>query len=371
MAETKHTHPARPMDRPFNVAIVGAGMGRIHAAALAEVDGARAFAICDLDLARAEALAADFAVEHAIADYDEILHMPDVHAVTLATPHHLHAQQIMAAAAAGKHVLVEKPLTVTLADAERVIEECRIQGVRLGVVFQNRYPPKVQALRRDVRDGLLGRVFLGQARINWERTSDYYIRGAWRGRKQEAGGGVLTTQGVHTLDLLEWFMGPVQSVSACTDRFVHPAEVEDTAGVLMRFAGGGLGVATASVAVHPESPATVELYGENGTAVIAEHRGVVEVAVRTRAGAEVKYPLLDALLSLADYEPQDPESPGLLNVNLHRRLFTEFFGCLAAGTAFPLDGEEGRKSVALLEAIYRSAEENRPCAVSSAADTGK
>lgn len=370
MTNPVYQRPTRPADRPFNVVIVGAGMGRIHAAALAEVDGACAFAVCDLDLVRAEALAADFGIAHAIADYDEALRMAEVDAVTLATPHHLHADQIVAAAAAGKHVLVEKPLTTTLADAERVVEACRARNVSLGVVFQNRYPPQVQALWRDVRDGLLGRLFLAQATVKWERASDYYIRGAWRGRKQEAGGGVLTTQGVHSLDLMEWFMGPVESVNACTGRFVHPAEVEDTAGVLLRFAGGGLGVVAASVAVHPESPATVELHGEKGTAVIAEHRGVVTVSVRTRAGEEVQYPLLDALLPLAEYEPQDPDSPGLLNTDLHRRLFADFFDCLRAGTPFPLDGGEGCKSVALLEAIYRAAEENRACTVPRTSGSG-
>src|SRR6185503_10526596 len=222
-------------------AIVGAGMvARYHATAIGRMPGARLVAICREDVARADAAAAQFGVP-CETSYDALLARGDVDAVCVCTPSGLHAAQAIAAARAGKHVLVEKPMALTLGDADAMITACASAGVRLGVALQRRTEPAYQAVHTAVVAGLLGQPILGLALIPYHRTQAYYDSARWRGTWAEDGGGALMNQGIHIADLLLWFMGDVEEVQARVATVSHAIEVEDDLAATLRFRSGALG----------------------------------------------------------------------------------------------------------------------------------
>jgi UDP-N-acetyl-2-amino-2-deoxyglucuronate dehydrogenase len=325
-------------------AIVGTGMvARYHAQAIAQTEGARLVAVCRGDAARAEAAAAEFGVP-CETRYEELLARRDVQAVCLCTPSGQHAAQAVSAARAGKHVLCEKPMALTLEDADAMITACREASVALGIALQRRTDPTFQAVRRAIDAGELGRPVLGTTTVPYLRAQSYYDSAAWRGTWALDGGGALMNQGIHLVDLLLWFMGDVAEVDASAATLAHEIEVEDCVTARLGFASGALGSLLATTAAAPGFPHRVEVYG-------------------TRAGVQIE----GESVVRGPGAPADPDpaaappaagagaSPTGISAAGHTRLLDDFVHAVREGRAPIVSGQEGRRSLSLVLAVYESA----------------
>jgi predicted dehydrogenase len=330
-------------------AIAGAGMvARYHATAIERTAGARLVAVSRSDPARAEESAAQFGVP-CLTDYSELLARMDVDAVCICTPSGLHAEQTIAAARAGKHVLVEKPIALTLADADAMIAACDQAGVRLGLALQRRTEPEFQLLHAAITAGELGRPVLGSVSVPYLRPQSYYDSAGWRGTWALDGGGVLMNQGIHLVDLLIWLIGDVAEVQAAAATLAHPIEVEDCVTATLRFANGALGSVVATTAAAPGFPHRVEIYGDRGGAQIEG-----EQVVRWESEAH-------APKTVARASGQQPvaagagASPAGIGAAGHTRLLADFVAAIRDGRDPLIPGREGRRSLALVLAIYEAA----------------
>ena len=338
----------RIVTEPFRVGIVGAGViGRVHAEAIVGLDQARVVAIAEpREAAGRELAAAHGAAWH--ADLDDLLVRSDVDVVLLATPSGLHAEQAVRAAGAGKHVVTEKPMAIDREGADRMIAACGAAGVALAVVFQNRFHRDAVRLKRAVEAGLLGRPVLGNALVHWHRTASYYeASGGWRGTWRLDGGGALMNQSIHTIDLLQWILGPVESVCAHAATLTHPIEAEDTASAALRFAGGALGAIQGTTAASRDWPARIEIVGTGGRAVLEGGRLAAWQCERDAADAD--------LLTPGDLEATEGSEPDEPFGAAHARQLRVIFAALRAGEAPPVAGPEARRAVEIVLAIYRSA----------------
>src|SRR5438067_1021222 len=254
-------------------AIVGCGMiERFHARALAEVPGTRVVALVSRQRANAEKLAEALGLHCDLyTDLDPVLARKDVDVVVVTTPSGAHLEPAVAAAKAGKHVVVEKPLEITPARCDAIIDACDRQGVKLCTIFPSRFGDANQALKKAVDAGRFGRLTLGETTCKWWRPQSYYDEGGWKGTKTLDGGGALMNQAIHNVDLLTWMMGPVTHISGFTSTLAHERiEVEDTAVACLRFANGALGVIQAATSVHPGLPKTIAVHGDRGSVVIEQ-----------------------------------------------------------------------------------------------------
>ena len=335
----------------INVGLIGAGnISDTHARAVTAIPGATIAAVHAPTQAHAERLAA----RHQAAAYDTLDRFLDhrpLDMVVVGSPSGLHADHGLAAAARGLHVLVEKPIDVSSARADALITGTKRAGVTLGVIFQDRLKPDVVRLKTLVDSGRLGTPILAAARVKWFRPPDYYAGSRWRGTRALDGGGALMNQGVHTVDLLLWLFGPARRVVARTATKLHDIEVEDTAVALIDFANGALGTIEATTAAYPGYARRLELTGSNGTAVL---EGDELVAVDLRDGsAFARAP--DAALR-RDTPPENAASPIVSDVTAHRAILEDFIRAAKDGARPCCDGAEGRRSVEVIEAIYRASQ---------------
>jgi predicted dehydrogenase len=334
---------------PVHIGLIGAGnISDTHARAVHEIDDAAVAAVYAPRLARAEALAG----RHDAAAYDDLdrflAHRP-MTIVAIGTPSGLHAAHGTAAAQRGLHVLVEKPIDVTTARADAVIGAAERSGVVLGVIFQDRLKPAVRRLKAVVDEGALGKPILAAARIRWFRPTEYYAGSSWRGTRDLDGGGALINQAVHTIDLMLWLFGPVRRVFGCTATRLHAIESEDTAVASLEFESGALGTIEATTAAYPGYSRRLELTGSNGTAILD---GDDLVALDIQSGPprnERRLPDAPRSTSVS------AASPVVADASAHRAVFEDFIRAVATGGTPSCDGREGRRSVGLVEAIYRSA----------------
>ncbi len=336
-------------------AIVGCGMiARFHARALAEIPGARIVALADSDLPRARKLADELGLgDNIYPDLPPLLARRDVDIVIVATPSGVHMDPAVAAANAGKHVVVEKPLEITLERCDRIIEACDRNRVQLCTIFPSRFADATRTLKAAVDAGRFGRLTLGETTCKWWRPQSYYDQGGWRGTKALDGGGALMNQAIHNVDLLLWMMGPVTHLSGFTAMLAHERiEVEDTAVACLRFKSGALGVIQAATSIYPGLPKTIAVHGDKGSAVVEQ-----EDVLRW------------------DFTPETPEDqatrqrfaqkvgasggssdPAAISHIYHARQLGDFVEALQTGRKPLVDGREGRRAVELILAIYRSAE---------------
>ena len=335
------------MEEPLRYGVVGCGrISPLHLGAIARMERARLVATCDIVAERARAAAERFGAAHHTTDYRELFASGALDAVSLCLPHHLHAAATVAAASAGIHVFCEKPIATTPEDADRAIAACQQAGVRLGICYQNRYNRASQVLRRAVGQGRFGRLL--QVGITFQnlKTPDYYRRDDWHGRWATEGGGALTTQAIHTMDLMLWLMGPARAAQASIATLVHEVEVEDTAAAAVEFASGALGAVTATTAGHAFWSQRLEIVGTDGKAVLLNNR-VAEWDFADGAADREAVLAIDELSGVADERGR--YGPG------HGRILTDFVDSLLDDRHFALDGREGRRISDLLWAIYESA----------------
>ena len=329
----------------FGVGITGAGtIAAIHAEALGEIEGARLVAVTSMREATGRKLADAYGAEWH-AELGELLARPDVDAVILCTPSGLHAAEAVAAAHARKHVIAEKPMATTLADADRMIRACRNAGVTLSVILQYRYNRDALRLKRAVEAGLFGCPVLGNAFVHWHRAQAYYEESdGWRGTWTLDGGGALMNQSIHAIDLLQWILGPLESVCAYADTLAHDIEAEDTASAAIRFGSGALGVIQGTTSAHRDWPLRIEIQGTEGSATLEGPRLTVWQPIREEHVLSAR-----ELKSLP--EPREDEPLGAA----HRRQLEEIFAALREGREPPVPGEEARKAVQIILGIYGAA----------------
>lgn len=308
----------------MRIGIVGAGnISETHVRAARAVPGLAVAAVYGENRERVARLAS----EHGATAYDNfnrfLAHQLDL--VAIGSPSALHAQQGIAAAQRGLHVLVEKPIDITVERADALIAAADAAGVRLGVFFQDRLRPDVVRLKTMLDAGELGAPVMISGRVKWYRPPEYYANSRWRGTWALDGGGALINQGIHTVDLVQWLFGPVARVQGSVATRLHDIEVEDTAAAVLEFTSGAIGVIEAATSVHPGYARRLEVTGTKGTIV------------------------------LEDANPS-ATSPVVADVSAHQRVLEDFIRAIRTGASPACDGREARKSVALVTAIYASAQ---------------
>ncbi len=344
--------------RQHGFGIVGCGViAPFHAKAIVELPGARLVAVADAMPERARDLASDFGVEQ--VDVDALFDRTDIDVVCVCVPSGEHAQMGVRAAAAGKHVVVEKPIEVTLEAADRLIAACRDHGVTLSVISQHRWDQGVRALKELVEGGKLGRLVLGDAIVKWYRTQQYYESGSWRGTWTLDGGGALMNQGVHYVDLLQWVMGPVERVFARTRTSAHQRiEVEDIAVAVLNFANGAVGVLECSTAVYPGLTERLEVTGTGGT-VIVEAGELKLRELKEERGETAPYGGKTSASNDGIPHAAAAANPADISYIGHREQLRDVLHAIDSGTRPAIDGEEGRKPLEIILAVYESARTGR------------
>lgn len=332
----------------LNFGLVGCGRIAVrHADLLAggHIAGATLGAVCDVIPERARAFGEKYGVP-AFTDLHELGRAAGLDVVSVLTPSGLHAEHVIALAPYRKHIVVEKPMALTLDDADAMIRACDKNGVRLFVVKQNRFNVPVVKLRDAVEAGRFGKLVLGTVRVRWCRTQKYYDQDAWRGT-WALDGGVLSNQASHHVDLLEWMMGPVESVFARTTTALARIEAEDTAVVVLKFRNGALGVVEATTAARPvDLEGSLSVLGEGGTVEIG---GFAVNQMKTWRFADPR-PGDDEVMSKFSVNPPNVYGFG------HQAYYEDVVRSLTQGTHHLVDGLEGRKSLELISAIYESVE---------------
>lgn len=327
--------------------IVGCGhIAKKHVAAIEAVKDAKLVAVCDTNPDRL----AQFAVGDVkgFTDLGEML-KTDVDVVCICTPSGLHAPLTIQAAEAKKHVIVEKPMALKLEDADRMIEACEKNGVKLAVVHPNRFRPAIVELRKKLDEGAFGKIGHANATVRWNRNQAYYDQAPWRGTK-EMDGGVLMNQAIHNMDLLLWMMGEIDEVFTYDATRIRNIEAEDTSVSVIRFKNGALGVLEAAVTIYPKNlEESLSIFGEKGTAVIGgptanwikewKFEGISEEeAERTKQ--------------------KIAENP--FGIPGHQCIIEDMTNAILQDRNPVVSGEEGRKALQFVIACQRSAETGKP-----------
>ncbi len=343
---------ARRADVTLRLGIIGAGnISRTHVLAARELEGAEVVAYWGRDYTKAASMAREFGGVP-FRELDGLLSHRPIDAVIIGTPSGTHADQAMLAAQRGLHVLVEKPLDVDVARIDSLLAECDRARVTLAVVFQDRTAPDLVWLKHVVDERCLGAPLLVSAQVKWYRPPEYYASSTWRGRWALDGGGALMNQGIHTVDLLLWLVGDVARVSAITRTNLHAIEVEDTAVACLEFASGAVGTLEVTTAAYPGFPRRIALTGSDGTIMIEGDRV---------ASVDLRAPM--ALPPSEGSTNASASSPVVSDVRGHRRVIADFVDAVRQSRPPLCDGRDGRRSVALVDAAYRSARERRPVSV--------
>lgn len=341
---------------PLGFGIIGCGMiANFHAHAIGDVRGAKLVACFDTFPAAADRLAASTGCR-AYHRLDEMLADPRVDVVTIGTPSGAHLEPAVAAARAGKHVIVEKPLEITLRRCDQIIDACQRAAVKLATIFPSRFHDSSRELKRAVDAGRFGKLTLGDAYVKWFRPQSYYDSGAWRGTWELDGGGALMNQAIHSVDLLTWFMGPVVEIRAQTATLAHERiAVEDTAVATLRFASGALGIVEASTAAYPGYLKRIELHGSEGSAMMEEEDIVKwDFAKKDRRDAAIQRQMQSRKSTGGG-----AADPAAIGHHGHALEFRDVVEAIQKDRAAAIDGREGRRSVEIILGIYRSAETGR------------
>jgi UDP-N-acetyl-2-amino-2-deoxyglucuronate dehydrogenase len=335
----------------LNFALIGCGrIAKRHAQllGLGQIEGARLVSVCDLVEEKAKALGKCYGVPW-FSDIDRMLETVRIDVAVVLTESGNHARHTLQIARHNVHIVVEKPMALTLPDADAMIEACDARNLKLFVVKQNRFNLPVRKLREAVVNGRFGKQVLGTVRVRWCRDQAYYDQDAWRGT-WALDGGVLTNQASHHVDLLEWMMGSVDSVVGMSTRALARIEAEDTATVLLRFSSGALGIIEATTAARPKDlEGSISILGEKGA-----------VEIGGFAVNQLK------VWSFVDVEPGDDEVMQKYSVNPpnvygfgHKEYYQHVVQAIGGDGANIVDGLQGRRSLELISAIYESIETKR------------
>jgi len=334
----------------MGLGIVGCGtISDIHAQAILACGNALLVCVFSRDRKKAQLVGEKYGVPF-FTEWEEFICHNKLEVVSICTPNGTHLEYVQKVAEAGKHVVIEKPIEVTIERGKKIVDLCRKNGVRLAVIFQNRFLPAVQRIREIIEKGELGRIFHGSAYIKWYRDQAYYDSGLWRGTVQLDGGGCLINQSIHSIDLLQWFMGEVESVYGLTGIFAHKnIEGEDNAAAVLRFSSGAIGVIEGSTSIQPAMDRKIEIHGEKGTATLSGDSVEISIGQTITKNKNAKSNGSGAASPLAGFciEP-------------HRRQFEAIIDAINKNEDPPVTGKESLKSLAIVQAVYLSAKTGLP-----------
>lgn len=345
----------------LRVGIVGCGnISRNHIEAFRAIDGAEVVAVCDVDLVRAQDTADQWEITHAVDDVEQLLAL-GLDIISVCTPHPTHEAVVIRAAAAGVHVLCEKPIAVDVASAQRMVAACDAAGVKFSVLFQRRFWPAARQLRALIDDNTLGTPVLAHASVLLHRTPEYYTADIWRGTWSTDGGGVLMTQAIHYIDLLQWYMGPVAEVYGSINSFKHGdnIEVEDSASALLKFTSGAMATLNASTAANPGLGVQIRITGSTGaTAELSEFPEGSDGRLTLQASGET-----------VQSSPVHPHgvAPNVdlstINAALiphHKAQIAQFVEAVRGSEPVAVTGADATNALRILLAVYASARSGQP-----------
>lgn len=337
----------------IRVGLIGGGnISKTHAQAVRAIPGAEVVAVCGRDPQKVAALSTEFGAT-SYADLDAFLSHRPMEMVIIGSPSGVHAEQGIAAARRGLHTLVEKPIDINTERADALVAECGKAGVKLGVLFQDRFKPGIRKLRQLIAEGALGKILLVDAQMRWYRPPEYYRGSRWRGTQALDGGGALINQCIHTVDLLLWLFGEVANVQARAATLLHNIEVEDTALALLEFSSGALGILLATTAAYPGYPRRIAVTGTEGTVILEGDRVI---------SAELRKSNHGFVLDSGEAKNAAASSPVVSDFEPHQRAIEDFIRAIETGGMPLCDGREGRRSLELITRIYGSVEKFRSAA---------
>lgn len=353
--------------KTYKIGIVGPGkVAKLHAEAVSEISNATLEGVCSRSMDRALA----FGTEYGAAPFTDVKMMvrdKGLDLVIICTPHPNHLQPVLESLEAGAHVIVEKPLASSLQDCDEMIEAARNAGRRIGVISQRRFYPPVLRVKKAMDDGKIGKPVLVTVQMYGWRDRAYYDADPWRGKWKQEGGGVLVNQAPHQLDLFCWLMGPIEEVYGHWANLNHPyIEVEDTAMAIVRFKSGAVGNIVLSNSQKPGIYGKIHIHGENGASVGAQTEGgsmfIAGMAPITEPPVNDLWTIPGEEGALKEFNKADKGLFEKVDPMVHfiRLQIEEMLEALEQGRAPLVTGEEGRKTVELFTAIYRSTRDNRP-----------
>ncbi len=327
--------------------IIGCGfVGSVHAESITDADQGKLLACYDVDEKNVKEFAEKYNLQ-AYTDLERFLARDDIQIVSICTPSSLHGSLGIKTAEAKKHVIIEKPLDITPQKCDAVIDVAHKNGVKLTVIFQSRFKEAAQALRSALEDGRFGRLVLGNALVKWYRSPEYYRKGGWKGTKKYDGGGALINQSIHTIDLLQWIMGPVKEIQSKVRTLIHDIEVEDTALAILEFENGALGVIEGTTSIYPGFDERLEIHGENGCACIEGNRiAAWEFKEERKEDEQIK------LIGQEDKSGGAKEATGI-STQYHQRQIEDMIDAVLSDRKPLIDGEEGKKAVEIIHRIYK------------------
>lgn len=332
-------------------AVVGCGMiSRFHARAIEHIRGAKLVACFDTYQPGVDRLSDEVGCR-GYSDLKQMLADPEVDVVNICTPSGAHMEAAVAAAKAGKHVVVEKPLEITLKRCDKIIKACEQNGVKLATIMPSRFSPANVALKKAIDQGRFGRLTLGDTYVKWWRSQEYYDSGGWRGTWALDGGGAYMNQAIHNVDLLYWFMGDVAEVQALTGTLAHKRiEVEDTGVAAVRFKNGALGTLEATTSAFPGLLKKTEIHGTTGSVIVEQDDILMWEFEKSRASDQA----LRDKFARKSTNTGGASDPSAISYVGHMEQLKDFIKSIRNDTTPTVDGKEGRKSVELILAIYKS-----------------
>lgn len=338
------------MEQKVNIAVLGCGLiSDFHIKAILADPQARLAGVCDHQPMYARGKAENYGT-HPYESYEELLSDRRVDAVCICTPSGYHARHAYMAMEAGKHVLVEKPAALTLSDCSLLSHTAAQKGTLISVVSQLRYSPAVRRIQSLLKQGRLGTLVSAHLSMNYYRDSQYYAGSQWRGTYRMDGGGALMNQGIHGIDLLLAFMGPVHSVFSHAGTFIHPIEAEDSLCALVTFCNKAMGTVQAATSAYPGTPRLLTIYGSKGTVALEEDR-ITRLDIEGMLPGEYDS-LVDARLSAA-------ADPGCLEEEGHRRQLHNFVRAILGEEPLLVTLQQGKDAIETVLGCYQSASEGR------------
>jgi len=337
--------------------IVGCGMiAGFHARAINDIRGAKVVAVHTSNPENGKKIAEIVGGCEIYTDYKEFLRHPGMHIVNVCTPSGAHLEPAAAAAAAGKHVVVEKPLEITLPRCDKLIAACEKNNVKLCAIFPSRFSPANIALKQAIDSGRFGKLTLGDTYVKWWRSQEYYDSGKWRGTWELDGGGAYMNQAIHNVDLLYWFMGDVAEVSGITATLAHERiEVEDTGVAALRFANGALGVIEATTSAYPGLLKKTEIHGTKGTVIVEQDDILLwQFEKDTAKDRSIREKFAKRVGGTGG-----ASNPAAISYQGHLDQLKDFVKAIQTGGEPLVNGSEGRKSVEIILAIYKSSKTGR------------
>lgn len=332
----------------MNFAIVGCGfIAKKHAKAIENIDGAQLVAVCDKIPSVMEFYIEEYGAK-AYIELDEMLEKELIDIVCICTPSGFHASTAVQVANAKKHLIVEKPIAMTLEDTDKIIEACRFNNVKLSVVHPNRFRPVVQELRKIMDSELLGKISHASCIVNWNRNQDYYDQAPWRGTKKYDGG-VLMNQAIHNLDLLLWFMGQPKQVFSMEATRIRNIEAEDVSIGVIQFESGALSSVEASTTVYPKNfEESLTIFGEKGTVKIGGTNALYfeHLEIKGMNDGEIN-----------DLKQRIKDDP--LGKSGHLHIIKDMINAIKEDRDPQVTGEDGRNVLKLVLSLYQSAELNK------------